>query len=297
MTPSPLPDPTDAWLELPDGGLLPLGAACAIGRQQGNDLVLDLPTLSRRHALIAREDDGYAVSDLHSRNGTLVNRMAVTRPARLRDGDEIQIGEVTLRFRCMRPHAPVDVQPDYAATQRLDQVRERACWLLLADVVGFAAMNEALGSEGALRRMKGWFAQIRPLIEGRCGRINGYLGDAVFAHWPADTTPAAEVVAALAAMERWRAASPLEFRLVVHHGPVLFTHSDRGEELTGQQVNFLFRSEKLAKTFGVSALFSVAAAETLELGPRVVPCGEAAIDGMTGRHAFRSWAPGAAGAG
>jgi class 3 adenylate cyclase len=167
----------------------------------------------------------------------------------------------------------------------------------LADVVGFAAMNEAHGSEGALRRMKGWFAQIRPLIEGRRGRINGYLGDAVFAYWLADSTPAAEVVDALADMERWRASSPLEFRLVVHHGPVLFTHSDRGEELTGQQVNFLFRSEKLAKTFGVTTLFSVAAAETLDLGPRAAACGEAAIEGMAGRHAFRTWAAGAVGAG
>ena len=135
-----------SWLELPNGRTFWLAARCAIGRQPDNDLVLDLPALSRRHALIVAEGAGYTLSDLRSRNGTFVNRAAVTRPVVLRDGDEICVGDALLRFRCTRRIEPPAETPDYATTARLDQVRERTCWLLLVDVVGFTHLNDRVGN-------------------------------------------------------------------------------------------------------------------------------------------------------
>ena len=275
-----------SWLELPSGRTLWLAARCAIGRQPDNDLALDLPALSRRHALIVAEGGGYTLSDLRSRNGTFVNRAAVTRPVVLRDGDEICVGETVLRFRCTRRIEPSAVSPDYATTARLDQVRERTCWLLLVDVVGFTTLNDRIGSEAALRQMQAWITGVRPLIEQHHGHINGYLGDAVFAYWISDTAPPASVLDSLRAIEAWRPESPLPFRLVAHHGTVLFTHSDRGEELTGQAVNFVFRSEKLAKNFGAPAMLSEAAVQTLGLAGRCARCGESDIEGMTGPFSF-----------
>ncbi len=288
MTPSAPPALPDSWLELPDGRTHWLTGRCAIGRQIDNDLVLDQPALSRRHALLAAEGEGYTLSDLHSRNGTFVNRAAITRPVTLRDGDEIRLGEITLRFRCTRRLTPAGITApaDYAATQRLDHVRERPCWLLLVDVIGFTTLNDRVGSEAAVRQMQTWITGIRPLIEGHDGHINGYLGDAIFAYWLADTAPPAALLDSLRAIAAWRPASPLPFRLAVHYGKVLFTHNDRGEELTGQDVNFLFRSEKLAKTFNCPAMLSESAARTLGLADRCAPCGQSAIEGMGGTFAF-----------
>ena len=275
-----------SWLELPNGRTLWLGARCAIGRQPDNDLVLDLLALSRRHALIVAEGGGYTLSDLRSRNGTFVNRAAVTRPVVLRDGDEICVGDALLRFRCTRRIEPPAEATDYATTARLDQVRERTCWLLLLDVVGFTNLNDRVGSEAALRQMQAWITGVRPLIEQHHGHINGYLGDAIFAYWISETATPTCVLDSLRAIEAWRPRSPLVFRVVAHHGTVLFTHSDRGEELTGQAVNFVFRSEKVAKTFGVPAMLSEAAMQSLGLAGRCARCGESEIEGMAGPFSF-----------
>ena len=214
MSPPASPALAESWLELPDGKLFWLEARCAIGRLPDNDLVLDAPSLSRRHAVLAADAAGYTLSDLHSRNGTYLNGAAVTHPVVVRDADEIRIGDVKLRFRCTRQFEPASAPAGFEPTVRLDQVSERTCWLLLIDVVGFAALNESLGSEPALRRMQTWIAGMRPLVEGHGGRINGYLGDAIFAYWLCESATPDATLAALRAIEAWRTGSPLAFRVV-----------------------------------------------------------------------------------
>ena len=69
-----------------------------IGRGRGADLVLAEPTISRAHAAIGFEEDGFFVQDLGSTNGTLVNGRREQKRA-LEDGDEIQMGKLILRIR------------------------------------------------------------------------------------------------------------------------------------------------------------------------------------------------------
>jgi serine/threonine protein kinase len=56
---------------------------------------------SRHHATIQRDGDYYTVTDLGSTNGTLLNGTLITprAPRRLRQGDQIKIGEVEIEFR------------------------------------------------------------------------------------------------------------------------------------------------------------------------------------------------------
>jgi hypothetical protein len=75
-----------------------LGPSTTLGRMAGCDVVLTDPGASRRHAQIVRRDDGYAVTDLGSTNGTLVNGESV-RERLLVDGDRITIGSTVLEFR------------------------------------------------------------------------------------------------------------------------------------------------------------------------------------------------------
>ena len=67
------------------------------GRHPRCDIFLDDITVSRRHAVIERKDDGFVVRDAGSLNGTYVNRERVDE-ARLRTGDELQIGRFRLSF-------------------------------------------------------------------------------------------------------------------------------------------------------------------------------------------------------
>ena len=68
------------------------------GRHPDSDIFLDDVTVSRRHAEIERlADGGYEVRDAGSLNGTYVNGERVEK-ARLRNGDEVQIGKFRMVF-------------------------------------------------------------------------------------------------------------------------------------------------------------------------------------------------------
>ena len=67
-----------------------------IGRGPSCEIVLSDRVVSREHATILRQEDGYYLFDLDSKNGTFVNGEAVEGSQTLQDGDEIQIA---LRFR------------------------------------------------------------------------------------------------------------------------------------------------------------------------------------------------------
>jgi DNA-binding winged helix-turn-helix (wHTH) protein len=60
---------------------------------------IDSPTVSRRHARISVSASSASVEDLDSKNGTYVGSTPVTTAVALKDGDEIRIGAVVLRFR------------------------------------------------------------------------------------------------------------------------------------------------------------------------------------------------------
>jgi hypothetical protein len=80
------------------GERLPLRALSAIGRDAGNEVVINDDAASARHAVVELNDGTWWVSDQGSTNGTQLNGNAVTRPERLRDGDVIGIGRVGMRF-------------------------------------------------------------------------------------------------------------------------------------------------------------------------------------------------------
>ena len=70
----------------------------SIGRESSNSLCLPCASVSSQHALISFQKQGYSIKDLGSRNGTFVNKLKLTKESLLHPGDQIQIGDVTLRF-------------------------------------------------------------------------------------------------------------------------------------------------------------------------------------------------------
>ena len=67
------------------------------GRHPQSHIFLDDITVSRRHAEILRQPDGYVVRDAGSLNGTYLNRERVDSST-MKDGDELQIGTFKLVF-------------------------------------------------------------------------------------------------------------------------------------------------------------------------------------------------------
>jgi hypothetical protein len=69
----------------------------SVGRSQENDIVINDPNVSRRHARISRADGGFVVEDLGSTNGTLLDGAPIDRE-RIEGGDELTFGQSTARF-------------------------------------------------------------------------------------------------------------------------------------------------------------------------------------------------------
>jgi adenylate cyclase len=69
-----------------------------IGRATDNDVVLNDFSVSRRHAILKKENGSWVLYDNHSTNGVRVNDRAVPQ-APVADGDTALIGTFVLRFR------------------------------------------------------------------------------------------------------------------------------------------------------------------------------------------------------
>lgn len=81
-----------------EGKVVTLGERCVIGRHGDCDLHVPDDTISRRHAVIIREEDGYYIEDLGSSNGTFVNGSPVSR-VKLSHRDTIKLSHTVLSFR------------------------------------------------------------------------------------------------------------------------------------------------------------------------------------------------------
>jgi len=64
----------------------------ALGRRDDNDVVIDAPQVSRRHASLSWEEGTFVLRDLGSANGTFLNAVRITEPHVLREGDAISLG-------------------------------------------------------------------------------------------------------------------------------------------------------------------------------------------------------------
>jgi hypothetical protein len=82
-----------------------------IGRTTDNDIVFNLPQVSRHHAQLIRRDNGaVSISDMGSKNGTYINRQRIYGEVVLHVGDRVKIANVLLEWQRYFP-APVRPQP------------------------------------------------------------------------------------------------------------------------------------------------------------------------------------------
>lgn len=74
------------------------GQQVILGRAATCDIVLDDPSVSRRHARLIRSGEQVTIEDLRSSRGTFVNGQRIAAPRSLRTGDLVAIGRFTLKL-------------------------------------------------------------------------------------------------------------------------------------------------------------------------------------------------------
>ncbi len=104
---------------------LPPSGSLVLGRADGAGLHLPSNRVSRAHARLDMTHDGEAavLTDLGSRNGTLVNGIAVAEPRVIRHGDEVAVGDARILF--LRGSAiPYDTIALFPRSAFVDQLAE-----------------------------------------------------------------------------------------------------------------------------------------------------------------------------
>ena len=70
----------------------------SIGRSTTCDVILNVATVSRFHAVISKRRTGWVVADTNSRTGVLVNGEKITKPVKLTHGDKVTFGTAAYTF-------------------------------------------------------------------------------------------------------------------------------------------------------------------------------------------------------
>jgi adenylate cyclase len=259
MTNSPGAGP--AWLEDGSGRQVVIRGSCSIGRTASNQMALASDKVSRRHAIIqVQRENEYWLVDFGSRNGTYLNGRRIIQPTRLRHGDKVNIGPFEFCFR-LPQSGGVSGPETVTADTTIADIRHAKCWLLVADIVDSTRLLKELPLEEVPTITGRWVAECKQTIEEHGGRINQFMGDGFFAYWRDHERAPVVVSNALHALRRLQEQARPAFRVVAHYGEVVIGGFSLGEEerISGEEVHFAFRMEKLAGKLGESRLLSHAA--------------------------------------
>jgi class 3 adenylate cyclase len=204
------------FVELPleEGGTrrVPVADRLFVGRQcegvpDGKRLVIPHTSVSRDHAVISRARGGLTVRDT-SKNGTRVNGVRCTTGAEqsLGDGDQIEIGPVTLRVVTGGLPRAADTEAFDPKTRTVSL--EQHVTHLVADVRGFSGVSQEVGSALVCSVMAELFHSLSRVTHRFHGTVKDYAGDAIFAYWEHGLAESREraVEACRAALEQAREA-------------------------------------------------------------------------------------------
>lgn len=69
-----------------------------IGREIGNDIVIEDDSISKAHVIIYQQDSSFTIEDQESLTGIDVNGVRITAPTTIKHGDIIRIGAIHFQF-------------------------------------------------------------------------------------------------------------------------------------------------------------------------------------------------------
>ena len=277
----------EGWLNIGDRQFPLVGKTFSLGRAKDNNVVFTSNKVSRRHALVhAQGGSEFSLVDLGSSNGTHLNGRRVVHPVALQDGDVIQIGEESMVFRLETLRTPEEECYQTETQMTVREVSELICWFLVMDIENFVQLSSERPTEELARTVGAWLAECQRVIESHGGALSKFLGDGVLVYWNARFSDPANVVAALMALRTMQSRRQPPFRWALHFGKAAFGAASVPGELSaiGQDLNFLFRLERLAAENKFSSIISEAAHSHLGSLLETESLGSFPIKGFQGEH-------------
>lgn len=241
-----------------------------VGRSSECQVVIADPRVSRRHAMIRKQDGGYFLFDLGSFNGSYLNEARVTAARRLKTGDIISLADHEFQFE--QVGEPTDAEDmDSMGGSTIALIRSTPVIILVSDIMGFTALSEAIEADDLAQIMGTWYSDCESILSEEGGTVDKFIGDSVLAYWT--KVDEDSVRASLRAAERLLAscdrivsehpevfetiAQNFEIGVALHTGKVAYGGMSQGEfTLVGDPVNLTFRLESLTRDLAHNVLIT-----------------------------------------
>ncbi len=245
-----------------DGTVTALAEIAVFGRKADSLMCLPDNRVSRRHAMIRRQEDGhYWYYDLGSFNGSYLNNERVTTVRQLEDGDVIRICDFEYRFELER--ADGEPRENTADIQLLPMI------ILVSDIKGFTRLSEVIPADDLAQAIGSWYGYCDQILAEHGAAIDKFIGDAVLAYWT-DTSPNARAWALSAARYLRESCNLIQEEMrttferygvdftsgvALHLGEVAWGNMGQGGlTMLGDAVNTTFRIQALTRTLGNDVL-------------------------------------------
>lgn len=241
-----------------------------IGRSRESAVRVSDPRVSRRHAMIRRQADGFWFFDLGSINGSSINGRRVTTSQVLVSGDVIQIADHQFRFQSTGPTGMI-AGGTTIAEHTVADIQSRNVVLLVSDIQGFTTISERLRPDQLGPIIGSWYGRTEEILDRHGATIDKFIGDCVLAYW-LDHSEASRWAALKAAHEMLRACEEVqeEHRRILEPTGLVFgsgtalhlgqaaygSFSSREFTLLGDAVNLVFRLETLTRDLDRHVLVS-----------------------------------------
>jgi class 3 adenylate cyclase len=268
------PPPEPALIDELSGNRMEVGDSFTIGRSPGADLVIDSERVSRKHALIRREGDGFLFYDLKSANGSWIDDRQVDQPVSLHEGSRVRIDSHRFTFHAgAGEDSSSRDSPDFRGTTLVGIDREPMVFMVV-DLHGFTSLVEGLEERQVAEMLAPWYERCREQIESTGGTIDKFIGDSVFARWRGTgiNTRAAALRCARAMVTSLEGLKGFEggsCGVALHVGTAAVGSLGRSTRTAlGEAVNLTFRVEALTRPLGRKLLVTSTFLEGWDAGAR-----------------------------
>ncbi len=158
---------------------LPPEIVCRIGRGGHNTIDLADHQVSRDHAIVqCTGADEFCLTDLGSRNGTLLNHRSIHAPVLLQPGDHIAIGSYEFVF-----HGPCRPSQTRQPGETLLDFHEKLITVLVTDIRDFTGLSRRLPEARLSELMSAFFQRAGKILSDGGAWGQKYIGDAVMTFW------------------------------------------------------------------------------------------------------------------
>jgi len=249
---------------------LNLAAVSIIGRCSECQIIIADSRVSRRHAMIRRQEGGFYLFDLGSFNGSYLNGSRVTAARQLRHGDVLSFADHEYQYgERGEKSTPTSLEESGGSTTAL--IRSTPVVLLVSDIKGFSELSESIEADDLAQVIGSWYSDCERILDEAGATVDKFIGDCVLAYWT--TVNQDSLTASLRAAEQLLASCAriyqerpdifekihrqFEIGVAIHTGKVAYGGMSQGEfTLVGDPVNLTFRLESLTRDLGRNVLLS-----------------------------------------